>query len=373
MENKHKRIVIIDQMLKGDPVSFLQIAKELENELQEIKMKKTHKVELSSRDLTDHYSDVFRKDIQTIREILKTTMGLSPDMLETVGNNRNKKYHYRDNTFSILPYLDYRYSTKDYKSLERAVDLMRGTLPEQVFELVEFSLKSRVEYNFGETEKSIDYGDNLSLKGRERLPIIYKVLNRRVLKISYKTFKDLTFEFVFHPYLLKQFNSRWFLFGRHEEKGNDYWNVPVDRITKMEELKNVEFINRPNQYMKYFDSFIGVSEKVWLGEEGDENDRLLLADVGVTSKKILIVIRVEGKGTWGRIKTKPLHISQVELDNGFNEVDNCGRIRLDIIPNVEFYNKIMELGENVIVESPSCVREIVMERLNNTLNKYKNG
>lgn len=373
MEIKRQRVEIIDRMLKGNPVSFLQIAKVLEDELNEIKKKKTHKVEPTNQELTSCYSDVFRKDIQMIREIMKTRPGLSPDMLETEGNKRNMKYHYRDNTFSILPYLDYRYSTKDYKGLERALDLLRGSLPEQVFELVNFSLRSRVEYDFGETEKSIDYGENLNLKGRQWLPFIYKVLNKRPIKIQYETFKGEAFDFQFHPYILKQYNNRWFLFGRNDSTENDYWNVPLDRIKDVKELKEEDFKSKPIDYSKYFDNFIGVSEKVWFGEEGDENDRLFLGDVGVTSKKILIVIRVEGRGTWGRIKTKPLHISQVELDNGFNEVNNCGRIRLDIIPNVEFYNKIMELGENVIIESPNWVKEIVIKRLNNTLNKYKNG
>lgn len=368
MENeKQRRIAIIDNILsKGKYVSFQEIAVEINKVLKKVKFE-------SPTSLDGTYGAVFRKDIQIIRDTLRNRVfGLTEEMLQISGGNRNRRYCYKEKGFSILPYLDYHFSVTDQKNLKQALNLLRSTLPSDVYNMVEFSLNSRVEYDYGSGERDIDYGENINLRGRQWLPIIYKVLNKRPIKIQYETFKGVKFDFQFHPYMLKQYNNRWFLFGRNESTENDYWNVPLDRIKGVKELKDEVFKSRPTNYMKYFDSFIGVSEKVWLGENGDENDRLYLSGVDVASKRMRIDIRVEGKGTWGRIKTKPLHISQTELDDGFNEIENCGRIRLDIIPNVEFYNKIMELGENVIVESPSCVREIVIERLNNTLGKYRN-
>lgn len=367
MENeKQRRIAIIDSILsKGEYISFQEIAIELNRFLKKVKFE-------NAVSLEGAYGALFRKDIQIIRDTLRNrTFGLTEEMLQINGGNRNRRYCYKEKGFSILPYLDYHFSVTDQKNLKQALKILRSTLPVDVYNMVEFSLNSRVEYDYGSGEKDIDYGENINLRGRQWLPIIYKVLNKRPIKIQYETFKGEVFDFQFHPYMLKQYNNRWFLFGRNDSTENDYWNVPLDRIKNVEELKDEDFKSKPIDYPKYFDNFIGVSEKVWHGEEGDENDRLFLGDVGVTSKKILIVIRVEGKGTWGRIKTKPLHISQVELDNGFNEVDNCGRIRLDIIPNVEFYNKIMELGENVIVESPQRVRNVLKSRLKNTLKKYE--
>ncbi len=360
-------------MLKGDPVSFLQIAKELENELHEVNKEKKHKVNPSNQELTSCYSDVFRKDIQMIRGIMKTTPGLSLDMLETEGNKRNMKYHYRDNTFSILPYLDYRYSAKDYKGLERALDLLRGSLPEQVFELVEFSLKSHVEYDFGEAEKNIDYGENLCLKGRERLPFIYKVLNKKVLKVCYQPFGKEPIEFVFHPYLLKQYNNRWFLFGRHDEKDLDYWNVPVDRIFNIQELSNVDFKNRPKEYLNHFHDFIGVHDGRFDGDEsGAQNDKKI-EDLGSPNKqheKEIIKMKIKTKGLWGRMKTKPLHESQ-SVYKDFDDDLNYGLLTIEVIPNVEFYNQLVSLGENAVVEEPQNVKDLVVQRLKNTLKNYE--
>jgi transcriptional regulator with XRE-family HTH domain len=54
---------------------------------------------------------------------------------------------------------------------------------------------------------------------REYIGDIYNaIVNQRVLRITYKPFttnKELTFEI--HPYHLKQFNNRWFLFGLNNE------------------------------------------------------------------------------------------------------------------------------------------------------------
>lgn len=361
-------MAVIDEILAtGEFHSFQEIAKRLNQVLKLVKYE-------DALSLEGRYGASFRKDIQAIRETLRNKVfGLPVDMLETVGSRKTLKYRYKEKGFSIMPYLEYRFSAGDEKTLNRALQIIANGLPNETYETVEFWLKSRIEYSFGKEDLRIDYGESLNLRGRHWLPLLYRVIQDKiVIRIQYKTFKGDFFDFQFHPYMLKQYNNRWFLSGRNERENNDYWNVPIDRICGVQKCGDVQFKSRPIDYGKYFDNFIGISEKVWLGEDGDENDKLYWKGVDVASKKVSIVIRVEGKGTWGRIKTKPLHISQTELDNGFNEIENCGRIRLDIIPNVEFYNKIMELGENVIVESPSCVREIVIERLNNTLDKYRN-
>ena len=47
-----------------------------------------------------------------------------------------------------------------------------------------------------------------------------------------------------HPYFLKQYNNRWFLFGLHPESWKHDWNVAIDRIITVHESK-VKFI--PNE------------------------------------------------------------------------------------------------------------------------------
>src|SRR5690606_899437 len=56
---------------------------------------------------------------------------------------------------------------------------------------------------------------NEQLKGLEHLDVLYRaILKKVVLKITYQSFKARKpSELIFHPFLLKEFNNRWFLIG----------------------------------------------------------------------------------------------------------------------------------------------------------------
>ena len=58
---------------------------------------------------------------------------------------------------------------------------------------------------------------NDRLAGLHFIPTIHQaILNKKVLKICYKSFR--AFEprtYFFSPYILKEFRNRWFLFGSH--------------------------------------------------------------------------------------------------------------------------------------------------------------
>ena len=218
-----RRIEIMDRMFrKGEPVSFLKVAEEMNNVF--------HKC-TSKFNYAGQYGYNFRKDMKTIRGVLDNPIyGISPNMLKTAGGNRNRTYWYADSSFSIMPYLPYCYRSSDYKLLDKALSLLRDTLPDDVFHTVEFSLRSHVEYVYGKGEKSIDYGENKNLRGRHWLPIIYSSLNKVVLDIRYKPYYDDAYSFKLCPYLLKQYNNRWFLFGRIDEIKRSFWKNPSGRL-----------------------------------------------------------------------------------------------------------------------------------------------
>lgn len=359
---KRTRLRIIDHLLSsGKKINFKDAAVALNEEL---KLCNSEKAYLYV------YGDYFRRDIDTIREIIKN-QGIRDDMLKTEGSNRNRKYWYIEPGFSIMDFLQYHFTKAEYEMLEEALDTL--VLPSTIYNKVEFSLRSRIEYDFGRGEKYVDYGENLYLRGRRWLPLIYEHLNKSVLEISYKPYYDNPYLFKLCPYLLKQYNNRWYLVGRIDEIKNsfwekppkdidkinpNYWIVPVDRIKDIRICNDEKLITRPENYVDFFNQFIGTHQQEY-------RSKTMLPG---TSQKI--VLKVSNSNAFYSIETKPLHVSQQVLEryNG-----SYGKIQIDVIPNIEFYNKLMELGENVIVESPSCIREIVIERLNNILNKYKNG
>ena len=364
--NKEKklRIEIMDRMFrKGVPVSFAEVAEAMNDVFKRCK---------SPAAYAGIYGDIFRKDLKTIREVLDDPLnGIDSNMLQTKGGNKNRTYWYSDSSFSIMPFLVYYYKKTDYKSLDKALTLLRDTLPDDVFHAVEFSLRSHVEYEFGKGEKFIDYGEDFSLRGRRWLPIIYNSLNKVALNIRYKPYYDDAYSFKLSPYLLKQYNNRWFLFGRIdridrsfwknppkdiEKIDPNYWIVPIDRIEDISVCEGEEMIPRPKNYMDRFAHLIGIHQQ----EYGTKT--MLPGDIQT------ITLSVNNVNTWGQLTTKPLHSTMKVLKDFSN---GSGQIQIEIIPNVEFYDVIMQFGKNVVVESPPKVREIIKMRLQDTLNEYE--
>lgn len=366
MENeKLKRITIIDGVLsKGNWVSFQEIAIELNKVLKKVKFE-------TNTSLTGRYQALFHKDLKMIKEALKNeTFGLPEDMLQIKGGNRNRVYRYKEKGFSVLSYIDYRFSIVDQKNLTTALRYIESTLPQNVFDMVEFSMRSRVEYSYGDNTKSVDYGENLNLTGRHWLPIIYKSLNKTVLNICYKPYYDDSYTFKLCPYLLKQYNNRWFLFGWIDEIKRsfwknppkdiekidpNYWIVPIDRIEDVSICGGEEMLPRPKNYMDRFAPIIGITQ-----QECDSQTTL-------PGKSQRITMGIYDINLWGRITTKPLHNSQTVLkafDNGY------GQIQIVVVPNVEFYDELMGLGKNIVVESPKSVRRKVVERLDSIKERY---
>ena len=364
---KQKRMAILDSLLKsGKKVSFQEVAANYEKAL--------HKAKGNEKDYKIVYNNDFRQDINDIRKTLESGIpGLSRDMLVAEGPKKKTLYWYRDRGFSIMPYYGYYYSKYDQKKCDEALTILKENLPEDVYDTVEFELKCLLEQTKS-SERLIDYGENPRLRRREWLPRLSKALNKTALRIIYEPFDkpDRTFK-TFFPYLLKLYNNRWFLFGRNEEKCDNYWNVPVDRIKDFEEIQDVVFKKRPKQYMNHFLGFIGVHDRQFDGDEsGDQNDKALEERLNQKQKREEIVLKVMTRSLWGRMKTKPLHESQYIVTEYDDEL-GYGMMIVEIIPNVEFYNQLTSLGENIIVESPAMVREIVKKRLRNTLKKYENG
>lgn len=339
--NKIKRLEILDKLLaSGKPVSFQDCVDKMDPIFKRLDDK------LYSSSMDSAYGDNFRQDIRTIREIISTPANnIDPEMLITEGQTRYTTYRYKDPNFSIMPYLEYRYTKADYKNLETALKKLSNTLPADVFENIEFALRSRIEYDYGHKEKDIDYGENYKLKGRERLPFIYKCINKTVLSITYKTFDDETETYELHPYLLKLYNNRWFLFGYRPDEHNYYWCVPIDRIEKL--IKTEVQINpRPDNYNNHFDDIIGVTKgSVMLDDSIDNNAIAEKIKIGITDIK-----------TWKRVITKPIHKSQktiTDFSNGYGELE------LNVIPNNEFYNSLLILGAGVIIVEPASVKNII--------------
>jgi predicted DNA-binding transcriptional regulator YafY len=195
----------------------------------------------------------------------------------------------------------------------------------------------------------INFDSNEYLKGVDNLGVLYNaIFYKKVLKISYQPFEnEKPFDLLIHPFYLKQYNNRWFLFGLNEENNKYDWNLALDRIISIIETQNKYKENDQIDWTEYFEDIIGVTKPLGL-----QTEKVVLHFYGKTGKYI---------------ESKPIHGSQKSKWIDSNTLE----VQLDIIFNYEFERLILSYADNVKVISPSILAESIKNRLWAATNVYK--
>lgn len=267
--------------------------------------------------------------------------------LNKLRDGKKVYYRYADMSFSInnMPL-----NEVEINQLKGAIDILsqfKG-MPqfEWVNELVP-KLQQGISYDEG-SATIMDFDNNQYLRGIEHLgPLHNAIFYKKVLTISYQPFEnDTPFDIVIHPYFLKQYNNRWFLFGYNPEKEKYDWNLAIDRIILIKEIKEKYQKNNKIDWQEYFEDIIGVTKPT-----DAEPEKVVLHFKGRTGKYMI---------------TKPLHGSQKSkpLDN------NTLEVTLDIIINYELERLILSYAESVVVIQPLSLAETIKSRLEEALKQY---
>lgn len=208
---------------------------------------------------------------------------------------------------------------------------------------------SNLEYRFGVKANKGDYvafDQNEQLKGLEHLStIIDATVNHQPLLIEYRSYKGNEKIITIHPYHVKEFNNRWFLFGLEQSAHSDrIANRALDRIVKIS-LSDASFIpNTTINFKTYFDDVIGVTVP-----ENTEVEH--------------IVLKFE-KDRFPYIVSKPIHHSQKVLSE-----DECV-LQIDVRLNNELYSRIFSFFPQVEVLQPTWLREDFQKKISENLKKY---
>lgn len=246
-----------------------------------------------------------------------------------------KYYTYEDPDFSItkLPL-----SEKDLTELSSALDIIRhystfNSLSGQ--EDIITRMQDKVQSQ-GNNSQVVFIETNNRLKGIELLGVLYDhIVKKTPLSINYRSFSARN-NSVQHisPYILKEFNNRWFVLGySHFTKGIRI--LALDRIIGIEEDKENPYIE--NSFFNpqtYFEDIVGVTRNV--KDEPQE-----------------VKLNIDPE-TAPYIETKPLHCSQ-QITNRFE--DGSIQIALNIILNLELERLILGFGSHIEVISPQLLRD----------------
>jgi len=196
-------------------------------------------------------------------------------------------------------------------------------------------------------QQIIEFEQNDYLQGLEYITPLYNaILYKKALNVIYKSFKrEVNQSIIFHPYYLKQYKNRWFVFGLNEEFGQ-ITNLALDRIASIDESKQAYIPNTTIDFNEYFEDVIGVT----LDKE---------------AKLEKIQLRISND-LYPYIQTKPLHGSQKTKEKG----DTYVVIELELIPNYELESLILSFGEGIEVLSPETLRDKIKNRVQMILNNY---
>ena len=187
-----------------------------------------------------------------------------------------------------------------------------------------------------------------SLKGIENLrSLLFAVRHQRIIRFSHENFQTgEVHRFSIKPVLLKEYQNRWYVIGLVIDQGDQQLTFGIDRISDLE-ITNSTFPRSPGlDPERPFRNIIGLT---YSDEEPVEI--------------VLAFTPLQGK----YVKALPMHPSQHIL----SDTDEALRLRLKLVPNYEFRQQILKMGDAVqVLEPPALVTEI-REVLENALSRYR--
>lgn len=274
--------------------------------------------------------------------VSKRTIQLDIQMMrsEKLGYNApievydKKYYRYEDEDFSIT---DIPLTETDMNVLMETVTMLKQFKDFSLFNDVSDILQRLEDKIYAEktqTQSIIHLDKNENLKGLNFLDELYQaIIKKVVLKIKYKSFKSRDEnEFLFHAFILKEYNNRWFLVGK-KRKNTPIVNLALDRIVSIDYDFKTPYIEEEFNADKYYKNVVGVT-----------------VNSGLQPKKMELWINATNAPY---VLTKPLHTTQRLIKTNS---DGSIIIHLLIIENYEFERILLGFGDGLEVLKPESLR-----------------
>jgi len=301
--------------------------------------------ELVLAEIDPDTNGISRKQIFNDIAFMESAEGWSIE-LDRPRDGRRVYYRYVDPTFSINNMPVNELELIQLKSAFQTLSQFRG-MPQ--FDWMEELLAKLQQDMLSPALRSpvMDFEHNPFLMGIHHLGTLFNaIVYQRVLLVSYQPFElPEPGDVVMHPYYLKQYNGRWFLFGYNPDSDRSDWNLALDRIKNIKESDEPYIENQRIDWQEYFEDMIGVTKP----------------RPGHTEE---VILHFRGR-TGFYIQTKPLHGSQKSqwLDSDTLEV------RLDVMINYELERLILSYADSVVVVKPMSLRERILQRLRHSIER----
>lgn len=227
--------------------------------------------------------------------------------------------------------------------------------------LANFEWLDRLKIGLGLKKRSriISFSNNPYLQNSNLLGVLFdNISNQVVVRLEYHTFTDKKNRtIIFHPYLLKQYNDRWYLIGAANDDAK-ILNFALDRIDVVTALPEMKYKPCNGDLANRFEDIIGVT----LYEDKD-------------IEHILFWVSNRSKD---HMETKPIHGSQCrykgkkdeEFRSRYPSLYEGAFFSIDCIPNYELIRELSSFGKDLLVIEPKSVQDDVFHRVQQMYEDY---
>ncbi|MCB0613371.1 MAG: WYL domain-containing protein [Phaeodactylibacter sp.] len=261
---------------------------------------------------------------------------------------REGTYYYAERKFSIF---NVPLSETDMRLLDRALDILRQFRhfsQAEGLELLATKLQHALKLRRRQARPIIALSHSPATPAHRWLDPLYRATEQEhCLKLEYRPFVEPPIKETVSPYLLKEYNSRWFLIG-YSHGQHLVRTYALDRIQSAEEHLLQPFQRTPHfNPNTYFNDIIGVSLP-----EDKEPVEVLFRATPLRARYIL---------------TKPMHTSLRVCE----ETPGYTLFSLRLIPNTELEHLILSFGEEVQVLQPQWLAQRIERRLREAVRRYE--
>lgn len=258
-------------------------------------------------------------------------------------NRAQKGYFYADSNYTIselslsdddLEAIRFAAATLDqfkhvpiFRQYENAI--------EKIFHRVNISARPDDE----RLEKFVQFEKSTVSRGNEWLgPLLEHIRNHESVRIAYRKFTDEVLrEYELHPYLLKEYQNRWYLIAR-EASGKGIRTFGLERIDKLEKAERTFTPDAGFRPELIFEHSIGITEK-------QESPQRVLLRCSIPVGKFL--------------STQPIHSTQEVVAQN----DASITLALNVLLTEELYALVLGYGVQVEALEPIDFRKEIARRL----------
>lgn len=308
-------------------------------------------------DLIDACSDALYEYEGITEGVSKRTVQLDIQLMrsEKLGYNApivvydRKYYKYENPDYSIT---NIPLTHQDLEKLTEVTELLKqfkGFMHFQDLGSMVQKLEDKIYAEKNQTKPIIEFEKNDNLKGLNFLDVTYKaILNESAVKITYQSYTaKKPSSFIYYPYLLKEYNNRWFILGKRSDN-KDLMNLALDRIIEME-IQTKERYIKPEGFIpqNFYKDVVGVT-----------------VNTGSNVQDVRLFVKSQ---TAPYIITKPLHESQKIVSKNKTGIE----ISLKLIPNIELEREILSYGKSIKVLAPEKLKKHITKTLMEAIDAYR--